>query len=69
MGNLFVPDHFVFEASSDADVKLASIAFGFQLGFSILTASKAGAQTVRIWRRVHRVTTYTALTWIEILAK
>jgi hypothetical protein len=69
MGNLFVPDHFVFEASTPADVKLASIAWGFQLGFSMLTCAKAGGQTIRIWRRVHRVTPYVVMTWIEIIAK
>jgi hypothetical protein len=69
MGNIFIPDHFVAETSSPADVKLASIAWGFQLGFTLLTAAKAGGQSIKIWRRVGRITTYTALTWIEIIAK
>lgn len=64
-----MPDHFVFEASSDTDVQIASIAWGFQLGFTVLTASKAAAQAVRIWRRVHRVTPYILMAWIEIIAK
>lgn len=69
MGSLFVPDHFVFEASSDTDIKIASIAWGFQLGFTVLTVSKAAAQTLKIWRRVHRVTAYVAMTWLEVVAK
>lgn len=68
MGSLFLPDHFQPEVSSLSDIKVASIAWGFQLGFSLLTGAKAGAQTVRIYRRVHRVTPYLALMWIEILA-
>lgn len=68
MGSLFLPDHFQQELSSDTDVKIASIAWGFQLGFSLLTGAKAASQALRIWRRVHHVTTYVTLVWIEILA-
>lgn len=68
MGSLFMPDHFIPETSSDSDVKIASIAFGFQLGFSLLTGAKAASQALRIWRRVHRVTPYVAMMWAEIIA-
>lgn len=52
----------------DADVKIVSAAFGWLLGFTFLTAVKAGTQTLAVWRRVGRVTLYPAMVWSEIIA-
>lgn len=67
MGSLFVPDTYKLEPVSSTDTKLASVAWGFTLGFGFLTAVKAATQTVRIWRRRKHVTTYMILTWGELV--
>ena len=61
MGSLFMPDHYTLEPVESSDLKLASIAWGFTLGFSFLTAVKAASQTIKIWRRTRRQTTYIIL--------
>lgn len=67
MGSLFLPDHYKPEPVSNTDIQLASIAWGFSLGFGFLTAVKAAHQTVKIWRRTKRVTTYMVLAWGELV--
>lgn len=67
MGSLFMPDHYTLEPVAPADIKLASIAWGFTLGFSFLTAVKAAKQTIKIWRRTRRPTTYIILAWGELI--
>jgi len=67
MGTLFVPKHFVAAELSLGDIKVASIAWGFQLGFTFLTAVKAATQTLKIWRRTGRVTGYVLMIWLEML--
>lgn len=68
MGSLFVPSDYKFETVSTTDMQLASIAWGFTLGFGFLTAVKAGKQTLGIWRRRKRITTYMILAWGEMIA-
>ena len=68
MGSIFVPDDYKPEPVSLTDMQLASIAWGFTFGFGFLTAVKAAKQTVRIWRRRKRVTTYMVLAWGEMVA-
>lgn len=68
MGSLFLPDDYKFEPVSTTDMQLASIAWGFTLGFGFLTSVKAARQTLRIWQRRRRVTTYMVLAWGEMIA-
>lgn len=67
MGSLFLSPNYTPEAVSPLDLRIASLAWGFTLGFSFLTSVKAGRQTATIWRRAHRVTTYVVLIWAEML--
>ena len=67
MVSLFLPDDYRLEPVSSADIKLASVAWGFTLGFGFLTSVKAATQTLRVWRRTGRVTTYIVLLWCEML--
>lgn len=67
MGSLFMPDHFVAAESTLGDIKITSLAWGFQLGFTFLTAAKAGTQTLKIWRRTRRVTGYMFMIWVEVI--
>lgn len=67
MGTLFMPNNFVAIELSLSDIKIASIAWGFQLGFTFLTAVKAATQTLQIWKRTGCVTGYMLLMWLEML--
>lgn len=67
MGTLFMPDNFVVAKLSIGEIKITSIAWGFQLGFTLLTAVKAAIQTIRIWRRTGRITGYVLMVWLERL--
>ena len=62
-----MPDDYKVPRSSAADIKIISVAWGFQLGFTILTSSKAASQTIKIWKRTRRITGYMAMVWCEIL--
>lgn len=63
MSSLWLSPNYTPEDVSGLDLRIASLAWGFTLGFSFLTAVKAGQQTATIWERAHRVTTYVALIW------
>jgi hypothetical protein len=67
MGSLFLSPNYTPEVVDGTDLRIASLAWGFTLGFSFLTSVKAGRQTATIWRRAHRVTTYVTLIWGEML--
>ncbi|KAK5046678.1 hypothetical protein LTR84_007439 [Exophiala bonariae] len=67
MGSLWISPNYEEEPVSGLDLRIASLAWGFTLGFSFLTAVKAGRQTATIWKRAHRVTTYVILIWGEML--
>jgi len=60
-------DDFVSTESSLGDIKIASITWGFQLGFTLLTAAKAAGQTLGIWRRTGQMTGYMFMIWLEII--
>ncbi|KAI7785667.1 hypothetical protein LA080_006688 [Diaporthe eres] len=47
----FLPPHFVLEEVTSDDFVIASLAWGFTLGFGWLTVSSAIAQTAKTWRR------------------
>lgn len=62
--------HFVLEEVTRDDFAIASLAWGFTLGFGWLTTWAAVKQTFRIWKRygtrsIHN--TYIWLIWLEIL--
>lgn len=68
--SLLGPD-FVPQEASRADTAVASILFGFFLGFGFLTAWEAAKQTRRIykrygWRKLN--TPYVWVVWLEIFA-
>jgi hypothetical protein len=67
MGSLWIPDTYEYEPVTQADINLASIAWGFTLGFGFLTSVKAATQTIKVWRRTKTVTTYIVLAWGEML--
>jgi hypothetical protein len=67
MGSLFLPDTYELESVSSADEKLASIAWGFTLGFSLLTATKAARQTYKIYKRTKSLNVYVTLIWGELV--
>ncbi|KAL2284897.1 hypothetical protein FJTKL_08710 [Diaporthe vaccinii] len=66
----FLPPHFVLEEVTSDDFVIASLAWGFTLGFGWLTVSSAIAQTAKTWRRygsrsIHN--TYIWMIWLEII--
>lgn len=68
MGGLFVSDNYHPEPLTTSDSRIVSVTWGFTLGFSFLTGVKAAKQTITVWRRAHRMTTYTTLLWVEMLS-
>lgn len=66
----FLPPHFVLEEVTSDDFVIASLAWGFTLGFGWLTVSSAIAQTAKTWRRygsrsIHN--TYIWMIWLEVI--
>lgn len=62
--------NFVLEEVTQDDLAIASLAWGFTIGFGWLTTWTAIKQTAKIWRRygiqsIH--STYVWLMWLEIL--
>lgn len=53
-----LPPTFHEEPIDLLDLKIASIAFGFTIGFGYLTGVKAASQSISIYRRTHRVKFY-----------
>jgi len=54
----------VIESAMD----VPTIAFGFSLGFLVLTAMKAARQTIAIYKRTQRIwNAYSWMVWIEIV--
>ncbi|KAJ9659381.1 hypothetical protein H2198_003110 [Neophaeococcomyces mojaviensis] len=68
MSGPFIPADFEPQVNSPEDIKIAAIAWGFTLGFGYLTCSKALKQSHAVWERSHRISTYVALVWIEVLS-
>lgn len=69
MSTLLSP-HFELEDVTQEDLIIASLAWGFTLGFGWLTTWTAVRQSTSIWRRysTHSVhNTYIWLIWLEIL--
>ena len=67
MWSIFLSPNYVPEPISGGDLRVASLAWGFTLGLSFLTAVKAVRQTAIICQRAHRVTTYVSLVWLEMV--
>ncbi|KAG8157218.1 hypothetical protein KVR01_012926 [Diaporthe batatas] len=66
----FLSPNFVQEEVTSDDFVIASIAWGFTLGFGWLTVSSAIAQTAKTWRRygsrsIHN--TYIWMIWLEVI--
>lgn len=68
MVGLFVPERYHAEPITLTDLRIVSLTWGFTLGFGFLTGVKAAKQTITVWQRANRVTTYTALLWIELVS-
>ncbi|CRK14851.1 hypothetical protein BN1723_010505 [Verticillium longisporum] len=65
-----IPPHFVLEEVTSNDLVIASLAWGFTIGFGWLTTSKALKQTKQTWKRQKRRTfrnAYVWMIWLEIL--
>ncbi|KAL6410720.1 hypothetical protein AUP68_07152 [Ilyonectria robusta] len=62
--------HYVAQAVTQTDLIIASLAWGFTIGFGWLTTWTAVKQTTRIWRRRGRrvfSNAYVVMIWLEIL--
>lgn len=65
-----VSPHFVAQPVTEEDMIIASLAWGFTLGFGWLTTWTALKQTTQIWRRYGRRSlrnAYVWMIWLEIL--
>lgn len=65
-----VPDHYVLEDVTRNDIIIASLAWGFTIGFGWLTTWTALKQTKQMWRRHGSRTwrnAYIWMIWLEIL--
>ncbi|CAG9936427.1 unnamed protein product [Clonostachys rosea f. rosea IK726] len=60
---LLIPDTYELEVPDDVDMNTTSIFWGLSLGIAIFSATKAGKQTYRSWRRTHRITAYVFMIW------
>ncbi|KAF5661917.1 hypothetical protein FHETE_8197 [Fusarium heterosporum] len=47
------------------DMNIASIAWGFSLGIAMFTFSKGLRQSIKSWQRVHKMSHYVILLWLE----
>lgn len=65
MGGLWLSDDYEFHKPSTTDMNIASIAWGFSLGVSIFSGTKAMGQTIQSWKRGTRTNIYLALLWME----
>ncbi|KAM0489655.1 hypothetical protein ACHAP8_012350 [Fusarium lateritium] len=65
MGGLLLADDYEFHKPGNTDMNIASIAWGFSLGVSIFSGTKAMRQTIRSWKRGTRTNVYLALLWTE----
>ncbi|KAM0551288.1 hypothetical protein ACHAPJ_008391 [Fusarium lateritium] len=68
MGGLLLSDHYVYHKPSTNDMNIASIAWGFSLGVSIFSGTKAARQTIKSWKRGTRTNIYLILLWTEWVA-
>lgn len=65
-----IPDRFILEEVTRQDITIASLAWGFTIGFGWLTSWTAMKQTKQMWNRHgSRVVTnaYIWMIWLEIL--
>lgn len=65
-----IPPHFVLEDVTRNDIIIASLAWGFTIGFGWLTISTALKQTKQTWKRQKRRTfrnAYIWMIWLEVL--
>ncbi|KAK4921598.1 hypothetical protein LTR66_016663, partial [Elasticomyces elasticus] len=67
VSGLFRPPYFREYAASEFYLKLAAIAFGFQLGYFVLTFSKVLHQVWAIYQRRHWCTPYAVMILFEVL--
>ncbi|KAF5667332.1 hypothetical protein FHETE_6035 [Fusarium heterosporum] len=65
MGGLLLSDNFEYHKPNSNDMNIASVAWGFSLGVSIFTATKAAKQTINSWKRGTRTNIYLVFLWTE----
>ncbi|KAI4602193.1 hypothetical protein KJ359_009430 [Pestalotiopsis sp. 9143b] len=63
-----VPEWYVVEAPSDADMNVASIIWGFSLACACFTFVKATRQTWYSWKRTRAINAYIIMIWAEWVA-
>ncbi|KAF4997647.1 hypothetical protein FGRMN_3679 [Fusarium graminum] len=65
MGGLLLSDNFEFHKPSFNDMNVASVAWGFSLGISIFSGTKAAKQTIKSWQRGTRTNIYLMFVWAQ----
>ncbi|KAF7537602.1 hypothetical protein G7054_g3626 [Neopestalotiopsis clavispora] len=63
-----VPEWYVVEAPSEADMNVASIIWGFSLACACFTSVKATRQTWYSWKRTKAFNAYIIMIWAEWIA-
>ncbi|KAM0200729.1 hypothetical protein ACHAPA_008171 [Fusarium lateritium] len=63
-----VPEHFVEQPPTEADMNFASIIWGLSMGVSIFNCGKAVRQTKSTLDRRNRLTMYITFIWLEIIS-
>lgn len=66
MGGTLVPDHYVPHESSLNDVALTSVIWGLSLGVALYCTETATRQTMKAYKRAHRITAYMVFMWLEL---
>lgn len=67
MSGPFISQDYQAQESTLDDIKVASIFWGWQLGFTVLVGAEAGGLTFKVWRRTGGLTPYVIMVWVEIL--
>lgn len=60
-----IPDHYVDHQSTTDEIALSSIIWGLSLGVSLFTFENACHQTMRAYKRAHKITLYVVYVWLE----
>ncbi|CAM1502595.1 Fc.00g073710.m01.CDS01 [Cosmosporella sp. VM-42] len=62
---LLVPEWYVSEPPTEADMNVSSVFWGFSLGIALFSAGQAAKQTRKSWQRSSRITAYVAMIWVN----
>ncbi|KAI1367266.1 hypothetical protein F5Y08DRAFT_336939 [Xylaria arbuscula] len=65
MAGFLIPPWFKYSGPDKLEMNIASAVWGISLTVALFSATKAGRQSWRVWRRTERTNTYIVLVWIE----